>query len=131
MKTGKYSTITGRETANTQEEIAAEYKAHLDRTFNKHARELEEDPEPEIKEQRRNITCDEILRRIKRTTVHRDTSKVMKETTLIEILSADNLRQAIQEVKKGTVQAKDGFPAEFYSDTRVTEVIIPHLQELY
>ena len=131
MKTGKHSTLTGRETANTQEEIAAEYTAHLDRTFNKHVRELEEDPKPEIKEQRRTITCDEILRRIKRTMTHRNTSEVMNGATLVEILSADNLRHAIKEVKKGTVPAKDGFPAEFYSDAKVSEVLIPHLQELY
>ena len=55
----------------------------------------------------------------------------MQDVTLKAIIEEQNIKKAISGVKKGTIPAKEGFPAEYYDEPIVRNLLTPHLQQLY
>ena len=75
-----------------------------------------------------------ILEMIRGHVASRDGEEVeqaMGRLTMENILSTENIREAIKEIKKGTVPGDDGFDTGFFSNPEVEEMMTGHLKQLY
>ena len=85
-------------------------------------------------EQNRQETKEKLLNKIRRHVELKDKEEIeqtMGGLCLSEILSGENIRAAIAEIKKGTVPGEDGFDTNFYNKEEVTDALIGHLRELF
>ena len=111
-------TALEREATNTTPAKTAGQTAekHMDKCFNKHRRNDEGESEENraAQEKASREICDMVKRHMGNKS--REGKEKVSRLSIQHMFGKQNIKLAIQKVKKGTVPGRDGFPTEFYSE---------------